>query len=169
MRKWLVRACPVAEFWADVDLMNRIITACQSTKKREIVDLQRRVESYQLKKLIVKIPTVQEKKKKSKILKDNLPFNYSITSSLRNIKSMKYVRWKIKLFAGHTWHAWVDSWSTATADALIWLLPPKQMVIFLVDHAYAFRVLNSYHLGRRIQHQWQTKTFWILSTWHRAS
>ena len=150
--------------------MNRIITAgaCRSLKERERVHFQRGVESYQLKNSVLKFQPCR-KKMKSKILKDNLPFNYSITSSLRNIKSMKYVRWKIKLFAGHTWHAWVDSWSTATADALILLLPPKQMVIFLVDHAYAFRVLNSYHLGRRIQHQWQTKTFWILSTWHRAS
>ena len=44
-------ASPVAELWADMDLMNRIITAgaCRSLKERERVDLQRGVESYRLK------------------------------------------------------------------------------------------------------------------------
>jgi len=51
----MLRASPVAELWADMDLMNRIITAgaCRSLKERERVDLQRGVESYQLKNSVL--------------------------------------------------------------------------------------------------------------------
>ena len=78
--------------WPSVK-MNQIITAgaCRSLKESERVGLQRGVGSYQLKNSVLKFQPCR-KKMKSKILKDNLPFNYSITSSLRNIKSMKYVR-----------------------------------------------------------------------------
>ena len=90
---WLLRASPVAELWADVDLMNRIITAgaCRSLKERERVDLRRGVESYRLKNWVLKFQPCMERKK---ALKDILPFNYFVVGPSRDMKLMKYVRWK---------------------------------------------------------------------------